>query len=424
MSYPFGVKRTILYGAVLLLVAIYFLQMATPLRLHPDTVVLLSVAETAAHGGGYLYHGQPTVFPPGYPMLLAFLIRANLAHLWVIVGLNVVFVAIGLSAVCYIFRLDKFSEAALLGVCILSLLSFVFIKYSAIPLTDPIFFGVSMCCLALMRKQAAEFSWRRLMGSAILVITSICIRRIGIALIPAFLYMLLSHPVARHFMRLSARMKAAIIPIAAAAGGVLIWVIASTLTLADFRSVLAGRTLIDSVHMVLAFRLKELGETAVNLPFYAVPLALRGILPMVGTLALALVFAGVWWRKPFGIVETYFISYVAIILMWPFYDPRFWLPVIPFLIVYAGLALRKLIQRKLVMQIVECYVMLVALIGLLTIHSFTALSFAGAKFGDACTGQYHSTYCAVWRCQDLDSSKIDADALHLLRYYQRNSGPE
>jgi hypothetical protein len=424
MNYPLGVKRGILFGAVMILVAAYFLQVATPLRLHPDKVVLLSVAETAVHGGGYLYHGQPTVFPPGYPMLLAFLIRVNLAHVWVMVGLNVMFVVIGLLAACYIFRLEQFSEAALLGVCILSLLSFVFIKYSAIPLTDPIFFGVSMCCLALMRKPAAQFSWLRPIGSIVLIIISICIRRIGVALIPAFLHMLFLHFGVRHSMRLSARMKAAIIPIAAAVGGAMVWVISATSTLADFRAILSGRTLIDSVHMVLAFRLRELGETAVNLPFYAMPPALQGILPIVGTLALALVLAGVWWRKQFGIVETYFIGYVAIILVWPFYDPRFWLPVIPFLIVYSGHALRRLIQRKVVMHIVEGYVMVVVVIGLLTIHSYTALSLAGSKFGDSCTGEYHSTYCAVWQCKDLDSSKIDTDGLHLLRYYKQNPGPE
>jgi hypothetical protein len=118
-------------GVILILVAIYFLQVATPLRLHPDTVVLLSVAETVEEGGGYLYHRQLTVFPPGYPTLLAFLIRVDFAHVWVIVGLNVMFVVIGLLAVCYIFRLERFSKAPLFGVCILSLLSFVFIKYSA-----------------------------------------------------------------------------------------------------------------------------------------------------------------------------------------------------------------------------------------------------------------------------------------------------
>jgi hypothetical protein len=34
-------------GCILMLIAVYFLQAATPLRLHPDTITLLSVAETA-----------------------------------------------------------------------------------------------------------------------------------------------------------------------------------------------------------------------------------------------------------------------------------------------------------------------------------------------------------------------------------------
>jgi hypothetical protein len=407
-------------GVILILVAIYFLQVATPLRLHPDTVVLLSIAETAERGGGYLYHGQRTVFPPGYPMLLAFLIRVDLAHVWVIVGINVVFVAIGLLAVYYIFRSEQFSKSFVLGVCLLSLLSFVFIKYSAIPLTDALFFGVSMCCLALMKRLASEFSWRGLIGALVLAIASVCIRRVGVALIPALLYTAIFQSSVRHYIvRLSFRMKAAIVLVAAFAGGAMVWVVSTTSTLLDFSAVLTNRSLIDSVRGILAFRLKELGEIAVNLPFPTIAPIIQGVLPIVGTLAFVSIVAGVGWRKQFGVVEIYFMSYVAIILVWPFYDPRFWLPVIPFLIAYSGLTLRRLMQRKIVMYLVEGYVLIFVLMGILTLASNTRLSFSGSRFGDSYTDRrYHSTYCAVWHCKDLDSATVDLDGLHLLRYYR------
>ena len=87
-------RRLPLYEAVILgLMAGYVAQMFTPLRLHPDTVVLLSMAESSIHGGGFLFHGKATVFPPGYPALMATLLRLNLAHPWVIAGLNLVFLA-------------------------------------------------------------------------------------------------------------------------------------------------------------------------------------------------------------------------------------------------------------------------------------------------------------------------------------------
>ena len=54
----------------------------------------------AAHGGGFLDDGQKTVFPPGYPELLAILLALDLACPWVIVDLNLIFLAVGLGAIC------------------------------------------------------------------------------------------------------------------------------------------------------------------------------------------------------------------------------------------------------------------------------------------------------------------------------------
>jgi len=407
-------------GVILILVVVYFLQVATPLRLHPDTVILLSVAETAEQGGGYLYHEQPTVFPPGYPALMAFLIRVNLAHIWVIVSINVVFVVIGLLAVRYIFVSTGESESSVLGVCILSLLSFVFIKYSAIPLTDTFFFGVSMGCLALMKKAVSSpLDWRRLIAIVVLVIASVCIRRIGVALIPALLYTVIFPSNRGLYLRLSVGSKATILLVAASFGAAIVWVVRTTSTFMDFSSILRAHTAMDSALGILIFRLKELGEIAVNVPYVALPWMVQDSIPLIGILAFALVFAGVAWRKERGVIETYFISYVALILVWPFYDPRFWLPVIPFLIAYSGLALKRLARAELATQILEGYVMMFVIVGLVTLASNTAVSYSVSRFADAYgAGQYHSTYCAVWHCSESDSAEVDLDALHLLHYYK------
>src|SRR5690242_17716637 len=65
----------------------FLLQVFSPLRLNNDAIVLLSMGESAAHGGGFSDGGLKAVFPPGYPALLAALLRVGLAHPWVIVGL-------------------------------------------------------------------------------------------------------------------------------------------------------------------------------------------------------------------------------------------------------------------------------------------------------------------------------------------------
>ena len=409
---------------IVILVAVYFLQVATPLRLHPDTVVLLSVAETAAHGGGYLYHGQPTVFPPGYPTLLAFLIKVNLARVWVIVGLNVMFVMIGLLLFRDVFRDLGFSEFSVRVVCMLSLLSFVFVKYSAIPLTDSFFFCISMAALSSMKRlMAVKFTWRGLIGSGALVIASVCIRRIGVALIPALLYTIVFQSEMQLYLLRVFRRKTTMIVLAASVAAsfcalAVVWGIRTASTLLDLGALLKGHVLLESVSGIVSFRLKELGEIAANLPYPALPPIVQACIPIIGVLVLSLMVAGVAWRPQFGVVETYFVSYSAIILVWPFYDPRFWLPVIPLLMAYSGLALKRLAQNRITVRMVEGYVMMFVFLGISSLASDTRVSFSGSGFADLYSeGRYHSTYCAVWPCKDLDSTKVDPDGVHLLRYY-------
>ena len=390
-------------GVILILVAIYFLQAATPLRLHPDTVVFLSVAETAEHGGGFLFHGRPTVFPPGYPALLALLIRLHMAQVRVIVSLSVLSVVIGLLAVRYIIQSEGFGEHVALGVCILSLLSFVFVKYSAIPLSDTLFFALSMWCLAAMKQpRSSGFSLRRTVVGAVLLIASVCVRRVGIALIPAMVYLLIfGCDVRGYVMRLSVRMKGAAVLLAASASALVAYTIYGTSTLRDFTASLKGHAFTDMALRILTHRLKELGEIALNVPAAALPPIGQAVLAVVGVLAFGFVCGGVASRrKQFGVIEAYFIAYVAIIFVWPFADPRFWLPVIPLLMAYSGLALQRLMQGAMAREFLRGYVVLFAVIGLVALATSTALTFSGSRFPDAYAyEEFHSTYCAAWHCQ-------------------------
>jgi hypothetical protein len=70
----------IFQGLLLLLAICFGLQVFSPLRLNYDAIVLLSMADSATHGYSFLDDGQQTVFPPGYPALLAVLVRVGLAH--------------------------------------------------------------------------------------------------------------------------------------------------------------------------------------------------------------------------------------------------------------------------------------------------------------------------------------------------------
>ena len=125
------------------------------------------MGDSAAHGGGFLDGGQKTVFPPGYPVLLAMLLRLGLAHPWVIVCLNTVFLSAGLFA-AYSLLIRRFfaDKAVVLMICSFFLLSYVVIKHFPIPLTDVPFFCCCMCCLAVMSQATSKDSNSRVLRSS------------------------------------------------------------------------------------------------------------------------------------------------------------------------------------------------------------------------------------------------------------------
>jgi hypothetical protein len=408
-------------GTILVLLLVYFLQVASPLRLHPDTVTLLSEGTTVERGGGFLFHGHPTVYPPGYPALVAFLVHFHLAHPWALVAINMIFLTIGLAAVYRIFDSDFAGGPPVFYVCLFSLLSFVFVKYSAIALTDTVYFGVSMSCLAVLKRTASSpFHLGRAMLGLALVLASVCVRRVGAAMIPAFLWALLFHPDLRSLVsRLPDRVKVAGTLAAAAVAAAVGWAVFAALTMRDFSGPLRGYTAIGAAEGILNFRLRELGELAFNLPYAVFGTVVERALPIVGALVAVLAVGGIASRrKRFGPVEAYVVSYVAILLVYAYYDPRYWLPVFPLLIAYCGMSLGRIAKSGIGRSALTCYLLAFGAVGMVTLTVNTALSYSGRKFADLYP-EYHATYCAAWHCREgFDPAKVDQDALQVLRSFR------
>ena len=77
---------------------------------------------------------------------------------------------------------------------LMTMLSFVFIKHITIPLSDPLYFGLSMLCLlagALAVDRKGPPRYGLLLAEVLIAIAAISIRTVGIALIPSILYNLL-----------------------------------------------------------------------------------------------------------------------------------------------------------------------------------------------------------------------------------------
>ena len=80
----------------------------------------------------------------------------------------------------------------------------------------------------------------------------------------------------------------------------------------------------------LGHHFREIGEIVLNAPLsklpdrFRFPIIAAGAISSIGMLVL------LWIRRRrWTVFEPYLIAYAAIIFIWPFYDARFWLPVIP-----------------------------------------------------------------------------------------------
>lgn len=362
-------------------------QWATPLRLHNDTIVFINMAESAVRGGGFLEHGQTTHFPPGYPAMLAALMKLGIFHVWSAIALNFAFLALGLWATAQLVPYPR-------AIVILTLLSFVTLKHYSIPLTDLVFFGVAMLCLLMLQRE-------RLLPACFLVLLATAIRHNGIALAPPLVWMLYR------------RRRVFVLPVIAAVAAASLRI---TSLLPPFQKTVEGHTLLDSIRQILGFRFLELGEVAVNIPAVALPPAGPAILAFVGMLVLSLIAAGIWMRprKFLGPVELFFLGYAAILFIWPWYDPRFWLPVLPLLFGYAGSALRRLPSQALLV-----YTMVFSMIGLAVLAQSIRITFAGADFPEAYgNAQFHDTYCAFYRSCSFDPRQVYPDGLRMLQQYR------
>ena len=411
-------------GLLLLLAICFLLQVFSPLRLNTDAIILLSMGESAAHGGGFLDSGQKTVHPPGYPALLAALMRVGLARPWAIVGLNAVFLSAGLFATYSLLIREFFEDkSVVLIICSLFLLSFIVVKHFPIPLTDVPFFCCSMCCLAVMSKTTKmDWNWRFVIlavAAWLLAVAAITTRRVGVALVPPLVFMIVCSPHFKSLLkRLSRRTTLMIVGASAIVGVGTMRVVAKTSTLVDFLSVAKQSKISTLVVQIISYRLTEFGELLGNLPMSKMPTQLHIMVPWIGLILFLLTLFGLATkRRHIGPTEVFLVCYMGILFAWPYYDARFWLPVLPLLIAYSVLAIKSL---RFPNGVVMIYCIVFSALGFVAIAYSTRISFAGSTFPDRYgDGTLRPTYCAAFQsCRDGgDPNKVDAKALRVLRAY-------
>ena len=334
----------------------YLVQIATPLRLISDGIDYLLQASSALDGGGFRVHGEQSMRPPGYPALIFVLAKVGLGRSWAIVALNCVLLGVGCWASFVLLRTSfGFQTESAQFICLLTLLSFVMVKHVTYPLSDICFFGASTACLLLFLQAEDEAQpgrlWRLLVGAPLMVFC-IELRTIGIALIPAFIWAIAGG--ASGARKLAQRLRQHRF------ASIFLLLLALMVIAAMGRSFLQSRYLQFNLPIferkgvlgTLASNLRdhttEWGELTVNAPVTKLPAVLQFPVQIIGFCAILLSVIGLWQkRKKVDGPVWYVLGYGCIVLAYPWCDARLWLPVLPLLIAYVLLALRRMIPPNL-----------------------------------------------------------------------------
>lgn len=417
-----ALRRRLIALLALALLA-HAMQIASPLRLNTDSVLLLRMAEAFDEGRGFKPADVPAPFPIGYPTFIAGLRAIGLDQAAGLIGANVLALCVALAATwALIARLARHApppfDASLAPplVCLLSATSWIIVKHTPIVVSELLFLALSM--LTLLVISSGGWARRFLLGGA-LIGACVLLRTIGLALVPALLWsglmMWLDHRRAAG-RPLNVRSAWWLAPVGVGAIALAALLAARSRYWSDMLSLYGTQSLTDAVLRTARFRLSDMGQFTLNLSSSAVDHLPALLFTLAGVAGYAVIFAGLFrLRRAPHPALVYLAASTAFVLIWPYEDPRFLLPVIPVML-WAMLHAPGLPRaRPARWALVTAWVSL----GAAAMAYSTMLTFSGSAFPDRFgAGEFRDSYRAAFG-QPHDPANINPHVLRMLQRHDR-----
>ena len=418
-------------GGLLLCVGV-----VSPLRINNDAVRLLLLADSFHRTGAFLMAGEQDQFGHGYPWAVALLWSLGWAHPAGLVGLNLVGFALGGWA---FLRFGEIPEAqrewAMVGL-LGTVFSWVTIKHLPVPLTEPLYFGLSLCALAVLMRAARETStacftaWWVAAGG--LALAAIWVRTIGLSLLPVWGGVLVAHLLRGRDWRISRRQGGiALAVFALGLAGALWWVPQTAwfesqflAPMSYFQQFLVRLGEQVEVIEVLHFRAFEFAEILLNLPLSTASgqwSGAAGVYLLIGYGGIAALLGALGWGwRTMPVMGGYLLAYLLFLFIWPYTDARFWSPVLPLVFVFLARAVGRILAGPAKpWPVLRClpwaYAAVFLALGLLAMAYSTRLSLSGAAFPARFGGGSQAAAFAAAR-SDLPDDKLPLTALAIRRY--------
>jgi len=316
-----------------ILILVYLLNCFTALRLTHDTIRYLLMEEWMEKGFSSGANASKDFLPYGYVVMLYVLSNLHLLHSFVIVFINEL----------YLFGALYFVQKIFIGyvqgwqLVIYTLLSWLTIKFSITVLSEMQYLFFSTGALYFYQSYRLRKLYKFLLWACIFFIAAILTRAIGITLLMAVCFSLLienKQQIGKYLLR----NKALTVILAACATAIIYF--SRELRLYDYMQFFLSplsRYGMGLLIYIMRYHLVSWAEIFLNIPSSKITFVPSGLLNavyiIIGILSLSAVFYLMFGKKiktPL-VVKYYLLTYLLIVFCWPFYESRFWLPIIPLL---------------------------------------------------------------------------------------------
>lgn len=370
--------------AVVMLAMIYIANCFTPLRLTNDTVRYINIAE-------WLQAGKPAndpagndFLPLGYVWFLILLSKLSLAKPFFISIIHLLYLF------CSFYFIKKIFGPAikLWHLLCLCLLNWATMKFVITPLSEMqfLFFSTGALYFYLECERKGKISY--LAGMLLFCVAAMLTRTAGAILIVAFLASFLITNRQKIFKLL--RTNKFLIP------GLIFMLIVGALLFNQFRIV---KYIHDHAYHFEPFRknpfsfignnirnhLIDLSALSLNSPspnvtFLGTPFFRQTVYLVAGILTLGWILYSLFRRGNTipVLIKVYLVGYIILILCWPFFEPRFWVPALPLFI--AVILHEKKVTSRLLKYSLSTYKVVYILIGLTALSYYTYTSFDKKAF--------------------------------------------
>jgi len=308
---------------------IYILNSFSPLRLHVDTLRYFAILDCIENGCHPESVAAKDYLPYGYTALLLAFSKAGILKSITIVLINCVFL---FASIAILIRLFKLKERPWLFI-VLILLNWTIIKFVLHPLSEMQYLLLSVMSLYYFNHFTQERKIHQLALAFLFAGVAFITRTVGITLIAALTLGLLWEFRQQLILLIS---KNRIIVIGSLLVIIAVLSFSRQLGLLHYTDVLI-KQFTEGVQYtdLLRWHFIELSEIGLNLPFTKVvdfmPSVIRPLFLLGGIVVIICVFFIVLWNRtkvPVSVI-LYLGLYFVLMFNWPFYDPRFWVPILP-----------------------------------------------------------------------------------------------